>query len=116
MADERQTFQIRTREHGAWQVVELHGEVDLHSSPLVRQTFLQLLERRPARLIVDLTAVQYMDSSGVGTLVDFKRRVDVARTALVLAGVQPRVRSLLQITQLEKFFRIVETVEQVEPS
>lgn len=114
MADKRQPITIHTREHGAWRVIELHGEIDLHSSPTLRQTFLELLHARPPRLVIDLTAVQYMDSSGLGTLVDFKRRVDAARAQLVLAGVQARVRNLLQITQLERFFRIVDSLDEVD--
>ena len=114
MAEKRQSIQIHTRQHGPWQVVELHGEIDLHSSPTVRQAFLELLGDHPPRLVIDLTAVEYMDSSGLGTLVDFKRRVDSARAQLVLAGVQARVRNLLQITQLERFFRIVESLAEVE--
>jgi anti-sigma B factor antagonist len=114
MPEKRQSIRIHTRRHGSWHVIELHGELDLHSSPALRQTFLELLHERPPRLVVDLTAVEYMDSSGLGTLVDFKRRVDAARTQLVLAGVQARVRNLLQITQLERFFRIVESLAEVE--
>ena len=56
-------------------VVKLAGEIDMSHSPGVHQTLVEVLENRPSRLIIDLTEVTYMDSSGVGILVDALRRV-----------------------------------------
>lgn len=87
-------------------VVRIGGEVDLHSSPAVRDALLKLIEDRPERLIVDLADVSYMDSSGVGTLVELKRRVERAGGKMVLSGLQQRVLSVFEITRLDRFFVI----------
>ena len=71
----------------------------------------QALAARPARLILDLTEVGYMDSSGVGTIVEAKRHADRQGGRVVLANLQARVRSVLEITQLDRFFVIAASLE-----
>ncbi len=92
--------------------VTLSGEVDLRTSPALRTQLLDLIERRPKRLIVDLSEVQYMDSSGVGTLVEIKRHTDRKNVRMVLVNPQARVRSLFEITRLEKFFLIATSMDE----
>lgn len=93
-------------------VVKLAGEIDMGHSPAVHQALVEVLERRPARLVIDLSDVSYMDSSGVGILVDALRRVRVSGGKLVLVAVAPRVRSVLQITKLDQFFEMHSTLQE----
>ena len=93
-------------------LVRVAGEVDLHSSPQLRTLLLQVLEQEPELLILDLSAVSYMDSSGVGTMVELKRLAERQGGQVVLAGLQPRVRGVFEITQLDKFFAIVDNVDE----
>jgi anti-sigma B factor antagonist len=93
-------------------VVKLAGEVDMSHSPGVHQALVEVLEKRPGRLVIDLTEVSYMDSSGVGILVDALRRVRVSGGKLVLVAVAPRVLSVLQITKLDQFFEMHPTLQE----
>ena len=93
-------------------VVKLAGEIDMSHSPGVHQALVEILENRPTRLVIDLTDVSYMDSSGVGILVDALRRVRVSSAKLALVAVAPRVLSVLQITKLDQFFEMYQTVEE----
>jgi len=99
-------------QHG--ELVRVSGEVDLRSSPQLRNRLLRIAESRPRRLILDLSGVSYMDSSGVGTMVEIKRLIEQVGGQVVLAGLQPRVRSVFEITQLDRFFRIVGSVSEAE--
>ncbi len=101
---------IRYTNSGA--VIKLAGEVDMSQSPSVHQTLVEVLENRPARLIIDMAEVSYMDSSGVGILVDALRRVRVSGAKLALVAVVPRVLSVLQITKLDQFFEIYSSMEE----
>lgn len=112
MSDEIGNMQIRTRSDGGDQIAVLSGEINLTSQPRMRSTLLSVIEQRPKRLIVDLAGVSYMDSSAVGTLVELKRHVEQAGGTLILAGMQPRVRTIFEITQLDKFIRIVADVDE----
>ena len=88
--------------------VRLGGDVDLHHSPAVRAELIRLAEQCPQRLVVDLSAVEYMDSSGVATLVETLQRVRRYRGELLLVSPNERVRSIFQIARLDSFFRIVD--------
>ncbi len=112
MTDNQATLRIETASDGGATILRLFGEVDLNSSPELRARLLEVIDSQPKRLVLDLHGLKYMDSSGLGTLVDLKRRTEQRNTPLVLLGVQPRVRSLLEITRLSTFFRIVESLDQ----
>lgn len=113
MSDVPQTLKISTTQHAAAVIVSLAGEIDLRSSPSLRSELLQLSDRKPARVVINLEGITYVDSSGVGTLVEFKRRSERGGGGrVVLVGLQPRVRSVFEITKLDQFFTIVGTVDE----
>lgn len=93
-------------------VVVLNGDVDLHHSPSLHAALVEVASNRPKRLMLDLRGVPYMDSSGVGTLVEVFRRVTAYKGKMVLFGLSPRVRSVFEITKLDRFFTICEDEEQ----
>jgi anti-sigma B factor antagonist len=95
-------------------VVVLTGDVDLHHSPALHATLVGVANDRPRKLLVDLREVPYMDSSGVGTFVEVFRRVTAYRGKLVLFGMSSRVRSVFEITKLDRFFTICESQEQAD--
>ena len=105
-------LRIRTTADDHGRVVELTGEVDLSTSPKLRNRLQELIENYSGRLIIDLGGVAYMDSSGVGTLVELKRKLERKGGSVVLARPQPRVRSVFEITQLDKFFTITDSIDQ----
>ena len=100
------------REEGGAQVVSVRADVDMHRSPELHQVLLDVCRSEPSRLIVDLASVEYMDSSGVGTLVEVFRRVKSYQGELFLVGMQPRVRGVFEITKLDKFFTIRASVSE----
>jgi anti-sigma B factor antagonist len=97
---------------GSRTVVRIGGEIDLRTSPRLRSELLAVLDDAPAWVIADLSDVGYMDSSGVGTIVEFKRRLEQAGGKLTLAALQPRVSSVFEITQLHRFFHIVGSLDE----
>ena len=98
---------IRTveRRNGAI-VVEAAGEIDLRRSVAFQQRLLGLLDEKPQVLVIDLSDVGYMDSSGVATLVKVFSRANRTGTDLRLCGLSDRVRSLFEITRLDSVFSI----------
>ncbi len=90
-------------------VVSLQGAIDLHHAPDVHRALVSACDDKPRRLIVNLTGVTYMDSSGIGTLVEVFRRVNAYKGQLALCGMNDRVHSVFEITKLDKFFKIFAT-------
>ncbi|MDY7011582.1 MAG: STAS domain-containing protein [Planctomycetota bacterium] len=85
-------------------VIEASGEIDLHRSAVFQEALLEPLNHRPQRMIVDMTGVSFMDSSGVASLVKLLSRVRRDKVDLRLAGLAPRVRSVFEITRLDTVF------------
>ena len=86
--------------------VDICGDVDLHRSPALRETLAKLIDENPGRLVLNLTEVQYMDSSGVATLVEALQRIQRKQGRLQMHSLSPRVRSIFEIARLESIFEI----------
>lgn len=93
-------------------VVEARGEIDLRYQPEFQKALLAICEERPARLVIHLGQVEYMDSSGVGTLVKIANTVKGYNGKLALVAPSPRVQSIFEITTLDKYFTILPTEEE----
>ena len=89
----------------------LSGEIDLSSSPVLREHLLAHVQKNPARLLIDLTDVPYMDSSGVATLVEALQHQRRNQARMILAGLQEKVRSIFEIARLDSVFTIVDDLE-----
>lgn len=88
------------------------GEIDLSRAPALRTYLSQALLGRPARLIINLAHVPYMDSSGVATFVEAMQLARRKGSRLVLCDLQNRVRSIFEIARLDMVFTIVGTTEE----
>jgi len=87
---------------GIW-VVEVHGEINLSTSQELKKSF----EKLPIKkIVVDLEQVSYIDSSGLATLVEMLKKVRGQGGSLGLAGMSDKVKSLFEITKLDKLFQI----------
>jgi anti-sigma B factor antagonist len=93
-------------------VAAVRGDIDLSRSVEFQQQLLLLLDDKPQRVVVDLTEVPYMDSSGVASLVKVLSRARKIGATLVLVGLSARVQSLFQITRLDSVFSIMPTEKE----
>jgi anti-sigma B factor antagonist len=83
------------------------GEIDLHTSPQLRSRLLELdAKGNPNRIVLDLSAVPYMDSSAVAVLVELLQKIRKRNGQIVLSRPQPRVKGLLEIARLDTIFTI----------
>src|SRR2546421_9058103 len=93
-------------------IIEVKGDIDLYSSPQVRQTILDTLNQKTAkRVIVDLTGVRYVDSSGVASLVEGMQLSRKSQVRFILCGLNKAPRQVLELTRLIKVFEIFDTLE-----
>lgn len=76
------------------------------------QTELRTL--KPACLIMDLTSVPYMDSAGLGVVMNYFVSAQGNGRKLLLAGVNDRVRALLEMTKVDSILRMYESVEAAQ--
>lgn len=101
----------RAEEKGAV-VFTVEGQVDMHTSPQLRQQLRTALEKRRSPVVVDLTAVSFIDSSGLATLIEALQGVGRYGGKLRLAGLSPAVKNLFRLSNLASIFDIRETREE----
>ena len=100
---------VKTFEKEGVVVFQVNGEINISTS----QELKKLFEKQPAKKIaVDLKNVTYIDSSGLATLVELLKRVKTQTGSLALAGLSDKVKSLFEITKLDKLFLILPNQEE----
>ncbi|AYL36639.1 STAS domain-containing protein [Streptomyces fungicidicus] len=67
------TFTVTDKEHGEWAVLRVSGELDLMTSPVLRQRVHDVVAEGRHSLVLDLSEVWFCDSSGVGVLIASRR-------------------------------------------
>ena len=92
-------------------VLPLEGEIDLHVSPRVAAALGAMIEQKPERLVVDLSAVDYIDSSGLAVLIEGMQNVEAYGGKFVLAGLQDKVRPIFEMARLDQVFIIFPHVD-----
>jgi len=90
-------------------VVGLSGEVDVYTSPRVKQEIVDLLNQGATRLVIDVSKVEYLDSTGLGVLIGGLKRAREHDGDLRLICDNPRILRIFEITGLTKIFDIHRT-------
>jgi anti-sigma B factor antagonist len=90
---------------------EIKGDIDINSSPEIRDSFEKVLKNKAMKVLVNLNGVSYVDSSGLATLVEMLKKTRSYGGKLRISNLEPKVKSLFEITKLEKLFEIFETAE-----
>ena len=93
-------------------IVCVEGDIDLSRSPEFQRNLLALMDKKPARIVVNLSKVPYMDSSGVASLVKVLSRARKSDMGLSLTSLTDRVKSVFEITKLDNVFHICATDEE----
>ena len=93
-------------------ILPLEGQIDLHVSAKVADSIAQLIKEKPARLVVDLSRVNYIDSSGLAVLINGMRDMEDYGGIFILAGVQDEVRPIFETARLENYFLIFPSVDE----
>ena len=106
-------IEINIVRNGPCSVVHVEGDIDLKSSPELRSAILDLYENRgQERVILNLAGVNYIDSSGVASLVEGLQEAKRRNARFILTGLNESPRHVLELTRLTKVFEIANTVEE----
>jgi anti-sigma B factor antagonist len=88
------------------------GEVDVATVPKMREQLHNLVARGDNHIVVDLDAVDFLDSTGLGVLVGALKRVRSSGGDLQLVCTQPRIRKVFEVTGLTKVFAIHDNLDE----
>lgn len=103
---------ITEADRDPWVVLHLAGELDMATSPRLRQDVVALVAKGRRFLVVDLTEVDFVDSTGLGVLVGAMKRVRVHDGELHVVVASDRLRQLFEVTRLVRAFALFESVEE----
>jgi anti-sigma B factor antagonist len=93
-----------------WTVVRARGEIDLATSPRLRSALVDAVGVEPRDLVIDLSSVDLIDSTGLGVLLGALRRARQGGARLVLSGLSGQVREVFALTGLDANFDIAGSV------
>ena len=104
-------MEIRKSEEKSASILHLEGEIDLHASPTLRTELHDYVEKKPPVLLIDFSAVNYIDSSGLATLIEYVRDSKPYAGKFALFGLQPKVKMVFELVRLNELFTISESKE-----
>ena len=94
-------------------IVAPAGPIDMSNSPELRHALRSALENGTDRLVVDLSGVEYMDSSGLATLVEAMRSARAEPSVpMVICCLNETVRAVFEIARLDQFFEITDSRDE----
>jgi anti-sigma B factor antagonist len=102
-------LKVSSRNEGDHVIVALSGEIDLYTAPRLQSQLAAALKAdHPVRLVVDMSGVDFCDSTGMNVLLAAQRTAREQGGNVELSGPRPAVRKILQVTGLESVFTVVE--------
>ncbi len=102
-------MEVKSFEKDGVAVFQVSGEINISTSPDFKKQFEKQTSKK---IVVDLEKVNYIDSSGLATLVELLKRTKSQGGMLGLAGMSDKVRSLFEITKLDKLFLLFKTQDE----
>ena len=103
---------LQTSERDGHSVLSLRGEIDVYTAPLLRQAILDLVEQGRLNVVIDMTEVDFLDSTGLGVLVEGLKRVRTRDGTFAIVATQDKILKIFDITGLNKAFPIHGTLDE----
>src|ERR687892_488978 len=100
---------LEVRKVDSYSVVDVEGEIDVYTAPKLREKLIELVSEGSYDVVVNLEAVDFLDSTGLGVLVGALKRVKAHDGSLSLVCTQDKI---FKITGLTKVFPIHDSVEE----
>lgn len=103
-------MEYKTITEGSCSIITLTGDVDLETSPQAREQILQALKNNQ-HVLVDLSEVEYIDSSGIASLVEGYQDAKGRNLSIGLVNISDAARQVLQLARLDQVFPIFDNVD-----
>src|ERR1700683_2923305 len=100
---------VRTSENT--RIVDVAGDVDLSGTPQLRKLLFESLKEAP-KVVMNLTAIRYIDSSGIAVMIEALKESQRLKRQFVLYGMNSRVHQVFKLTHVMQIFQVVDTEEQ----
>ncbi|MHA7811954.1 MAG: STAS domain-containing protein [Phycisphaerales bacterium] len=112
MANPQSTFITVERPEQGVVVLAPTSDIDMSRSPELRSVLRQEMGGDTHKVVIDLEEVEYMDSSGLATLVEAMRNASGSNSKLVICNMGTKVSAIFEIARLDSFFSIVSSRDE----
>lgn len=109
-------LQTNVEESSGVPIVRVAGEIDVFTAPSFKSAVSRAIESKAGDLIIDLTDVGYMDSSGFGTLLSATKRIKPVGGSVILVGCSEAIERMLNITHLDTIFAVCSNLDEAMAS
>ncbi|NUP41706.1 MAG: STAS domain-containing protein [Streptomyces sp.] len=99
-----------------WTVVEVDGEVDAHTAPMIREAVIKLVHEGHRHIVLDLGFVTFMDSMGLGVVVAITKRIREREGSLRLASVSGRLLKIFDLAGMRESYEIYPSAAEAAQS
>ena len=99
-------MEIEVEEKEGYHIVTPVGELDIYTVPLFRKVVLKLEGHRRHDLILDLSRLTFIDSSGLGSLIEIWQKVQTVDGEIAYVVSNPRILKVFKLVDLDKVFRV----------
>jgi anti-sigma B factor antagonist len=104
-------MEITVKSSGQVMVVEMAGDIDSNTAPQTQEQILPLVQPG-AKILLDMSGVEYMSSAGLRMLLSTYRQVSRQNGGIVLVGLAEEIKDTMSVTGFLNFFMIRDTVDE----
>jgi anti-anti-sigma factor len=105
-------FHVNETNVDGFPVLTMSGELNINTAPDLRELLVRHTKAKQPRMLLDLSDVSFMDTSGLATLIETHLKTEKQGGSLALFGLQPRILEVFEITRVIDLFTVCETREQ----
>lgn len=104
-------MEVKVIENKDWNIIHISGEIDMYSSPTLRDQLMSLIKRKIPIVFVDLKDVTYMDSSGIATFVEGLKSLKKYGGRIKFYNVPRGIMDIFKFSRLDSVFEIYKTLD-----
>jgi len=94
------------------QIVELNGSLDMNSAKEARMVLRESVQTLPELLLIDLSGLRYLKSTGYQSLYELAGRARELKTPVAIVGPPPEIATIMRIFRLTDLFPVYESVSE----
>lgn len=100
-------MELKLNTTGKIKTIEIAGKFDIESTEEFESIFAKLIEPNPSIVSIDMSRLDYIDSSGIGSLIKSLNSLKNKKGKLILVGMKPMIQNVFKLAKLDMFFEIM---------
>lgn len=100
-------MELKLSKLGDVKIIEIQGKFDIESTEEFENLFQKQIESNPGTIAIDMNKLEYIDSSGIGTLIKSLNTIKNQKGTLILVGLNNMILNVFKLAKLDMFFQIM---------